>query len=395
MTEILQMRLLLVVYHIAAVRSFLTELVSALAARGVDVHCACSTESLWDAGDTGPDLPLTIHPIRFARGMNPLQHIQTSWQLHRLVSTLKPDIVHAHLSNAIFTTALARRRHWPTTIGTFQGVGFLLSSGLKGRILGLAETWAARRLDHIWVLTDDDLAALRMAAPHARIYRQATYGFGCDLNHFTSSAISSDDRAILWSQLAITPQHRVFAFVGRFVHFKGFDITVRAFLKLAQTDPDSRLLLIGKRDGLHPTGLTVEEEAILKQSSNIIDVGWQRDVRRYLAVTQIVVFPSQREGMPVCLMEALAMGVPVITRDSRGCRDVVRDQVDGIVLQECTVDSLVQAMQRLSNDHALRELFASRALAGRERFSRHNYVQEQLHIYEQLRGRKSLVVRSA
>jgi glycosyltransferase involved in cell wall biosynthesis len=271
----------------------------------------------------------------------------------------------------------------------------VLTSGLKGRILGLAETWAAQRLDHIWVLTDDDLAALRMAAPHARSHKQATYGFGCDLDYFAPSAISSDDRAIVWSELAITPQHRVFAFVGRFVHFKGFDVTVRAFLKLAQTDPDSRLLLIGKRDSLHPTGLTVEEEAALKRSSNIVDVGWQTDVRRYLAVAQIVVFPSQREGMPVCLMEALAMGVPVITRNARGCRDVVRDQIDGLVLQDCTAESLAQAMRQLSNDQTLRERFASRALAARKRFSREDYIHEQLHIYEQLLATKSVGVMSA
>ena len=389
------MRLILVVPNIASVHSFLTELVGALANQGFDVHCACSTESLWEAGGMSTHLPISVHPIPFARGMNPLQHIQTSRQLNHLISTLKPDIVHAHLSSAIFTTALAYRRHWPTTIGTFQGVNFLLSSGLKARILGIAETWAARRLDHVWVLTDDDLAGLRRAAPHAKIHRQTAYGFGCDLDNFAPSSISMNERSLLRTQLGLTPQHRTFAFVGRFVHFKGFDLTVRAFMKLAQTDPDSRLLLIGTRDGLHPTGLTAEEEATFKQSTQILDLGWQKDVRRYLAVADAVVFPSQREGMPVCVMEALAMGVPVITRDSRGCRDVVRDQIDGLVLQECTVDSLVQAMRRLMNDRALRELFASQALAGRGRFSRQNYVQEQMHIYERLHGGKSLAVRSA
>ena len=64
------------------------------------------------------------------------------------------------------------------------------------------------------------------------------------------------------------------------------------------------------------------------------------------------------------------------------------DQIDGLVLQGCTVDSLVRAMRRLTNSRALRELFASYASAGRERFSRQNYVQEQMHIYERLHGGK-------
>ena len=186
------------------------------------------------------------------------------------------------------------------------------------------------------------------------------------------------------SQLGLKADHHIFAFIGRQVYFKGFDIAIRAFLRLAQSNPNTRLLLTGTRDALHPTGLTQDEEKALKSSTKTIDLGWQTEVQKHLSITRAVVFPSKREGMPVCLMEALAMGVPVITCDSRGCRDVVRDQVDGIVLKDCTVDNLVSAMALLAKDENLHSRLVVNALAGRERFSRLNYVREQIQIYEQL-----------
>src|SRR5205814_10672473 len=95
-----------------------------------------------------------------------------------------------------------------------------------------------------------------------------------------------------------------------------------------------------------------------------------------------MVFPSRREGMPVCVMEALALGVPVITCDARGCRDVVRDDVDGLVLRERTVESLCAAMGRAAADEPLRTRWAARAIADRERFSRLPFVAAQRRIYE-------------
>lgn len=374
-------RLLLVVPNVVSYRGFLTELSAALVEQGVEVHCACATDTLWGQDGASTDTAVRLHPIPFPREMSPLAHLKASLELNRLVASLRPDVVHAHFSAAIFTTALARRRHWPATLGTFHGVAFLLLDSAKTLLVKRAEVWSSRRMDEVWVLSDDDLHGLRSAAPGVTIKKQTSYGIGCDLDKFDPANISSAVRQTLRAQLGLTETHRVFIFVGRFVRFKGFDTTVRAFLKLAQEDPTARLLLVGARDALHPTGLDPDEERAARDSSQIIDVGFQEDVQRYLAISHVMVFPSHREGMSVCLMEALAMGVPVITRDARGCRDVVRDKVDGLVLRDDSIDRMVEAMKLLSNDQALHQRMAAQALAGRERFDRRQYVREQIEIY--------------
>ena len=163
---------------------------------------------------------------------------------------------------------------------------------------------------------------------------------------------------------------------------KGSPSVVKAFLALSETNPDARLLLIGARDRLHPTGLSAQEERALKASPQVIDIGFRNDVERCLPAADMLVFPSRREGMPVCAMEALALGVPVITGDTRGCREVVRDGVDGLVLRDARVPNLRAAMQAVLDDGGLRQRWSAAALAGRERFSRVRFIAEQTRIYE-------------
>jgi len=373
------MRLLLVIPNIVSYRSFLRELCRALVADGVEVHLACSLASLWGGRKEEED-GLRCHDVAFARGMNPLAHWRAARALDRVVEEVRPDLVHVHFSAAIFTTALARTARWPQTIATFHGVSFLAMQGWKALLLRVMEAWAARRLDAVWVLSDDDREGLRAVARGASVHRLAGFGVGCDLARF--APVSASGRAALRSQLGIVPGQVVFAFVGRFVAFKGFDVVVRAFLQCAAANPAVCLVLIGAPDDLHPTGLTPAEELALQASAQIIDAGYRPDVEHVLAAADAFVFPSRREGMPVCLMEALALGVPAITCDTRGCREVVRDGIDGLVLRDQSVPSFAAAMERVAGDAGLRRRWAAQALEDRSRFSRDRFITEQNHIYE-------------
>jgi glycosyltransferase involved in cell wall biosynthesis len=375
------MRLLFIVPNITSYRTFLAEVSATAQLAGHEVHVACSTTALFGAGSSATDAT-TFHPLTFPRGMNPLGHLRAARQLDALVAKLRPDLIHAHFSAALFTTAVARRSHWPVTIGTFHGMSFPLMPGLKGRILRIAESWTAGRFDCVWVLTRDDRDALLAAAPTALVAVHRSSGIGCALDRFDPDTVPDEERAALRKELGIAPDDCVFVFVGRFVKFKGFDLTVRSFLQLAPANPRMKLLLVGPSDPLHPTGLTPAEEEARRGCPQIIETGHRSDVWRYLAISDAMVFPSQREGMPCCAMEALAMGLPVITSDSRGCRDVVRDGIDGIVLRQTTVEAMSGAILRLAKSADLRIQMGAAAFSGRRRFSRADYVREQLGIYE-------------
>ena len=374
--------LLIVVPRLVSYVGFFRELCGALTAGGMEVHVACSPAPLGDEEVAAAADRVQLHHIEFARGTNPAAHLRAARALNRLVEMLRPDVVHAHFSAAIFTAALARTSRWPVTHATFHGVSFLATRGWKATLLRPMETWAACRLDTVWVLSDDDRDGLQAAAPRATVRRLPGFGVGCDLAKF--APVSAAERTTTRTQFGIARKHVVFAFLGRFVDFKGFADVVNAFLALSETNPDVRLLLIGARDRLHPTGLSAQEERALKASPHVIDIGFRNDVERCLPAADVLVFPSRREGMPVCAMEALALGVPVITCDTRGCREVVRDSIDGLVLRDARASSLHAAMQAVLNDEDLRQRWSAAALAGRERFSRVRFIAEQTRIYESL-----------
>ncbi len=387
------MRLLIIIPNIVSYRAFLSDLCAEKVANGHEVHVACSPTEQWGRDAVTPEQQgVRFHAIEFARGMNPLHHALAARKLRRLVRTIRPDLIHAHFSAGLFTTAFARTREWPMTIGTFHGISFPARRGFEGALIRTAELSAARRFDEICVLTEDDAVCLRKALPSLSVRTLSSAGLGCDLERF--APVPASQREALRARLGFTPEHFVFVFVGRFVSFKGYADVVRAFLKMAPDHPNARLLLVGVGDSLHETGLSAEDEQAMRACPQIVDVGFQKDVRPHLAASDVMVFPSSREGMPVCLMEALAMGLPAITRDSRGCRDVVRDGVDGFVLRDCDEAHLSEAMKKLADDVPLRERMAAEARAGRERFSRKHFIAAQRKIYaDSLASRGDLLAR--
>ena len=388
------MRLLLIMPNIVSYRMFHTELGAEICAAGGEVHVACSSTQLSDpkakiavAAAVPEHKGLTIHTIDFARGMNPVGHFRAARTLAALVDELKPDIVHAHFDAAIFTTALARNSRWPTLLATFHGLSFPSFHGWRKALIRMATVWSIRHFDTVFVLNAENRDILRAAARRADVRMFSSAGVGCDIRRFAPP--SPAERDSMRAALDFSPAHCVFIYVGRYIEVKGFAMTARAFLQLAAQNPNVRLLVVGEPDALHPTGLTPEEEEAFKKSPQIVAVGHRSDVERYLAVADVLMLPSYREGVPVCLMEALAVGVPVVTRDVCGCRDVVRDKVDGTVLKECTVETNAAEMKRLAESPEARRGLSLQALAGRDRFDRRHFVREQKEVYETVMRQKS------
>ncbi len=370
--------LLLITPTFVGFRVFLRELSQELSRRAWQVHLATSTTNYPDDHASCDDVQL--HELDFPRGAEIGGFIRSARGLRNLVAQVRPTLIHAHFSAGILAAALARRPDWPITLGTFQGLIHPFQRGWRRRFYRQIERWAASRMDQTWVLTSDDLAAL---APIPQVHLQQTPGFGVDLKRFDPGRFTLEDRRRVRAEWSAGEDDIVFIYVGRFVTFKGFAETARAALSLVREHPRVHFVFVGTEDPLHPSGLHETEWGQLRSQAHIHFVGWTEDVPGLLQGCDCLVFPSEREGMSVCIMEALCMGLPVITTSARGCGQLVRDGDNGwIVRQERA--HIESRLRPLIADPSRLTPPAASALAERQRFSRTNYLHEQLGIYEKL-----------
>lgn len=375
-------KLLFVVPTLGSYRGFLTELAVEACERGHEVHVATSFRSFdGDVLELSRHEPVSFHALDLPRGASPLRLFEASRDLSQLVKSIQPDWIQAHFSVAALVCALAKRKSWPFTSCVIQGLASTLARGFSRLLAYGGERIALLRLDEMWVLTRDDYAVVRSwNAKKARI--QDSPGFGCRLDLFDTEAFPVTTRAHRRQEYDLADDELLLVFIGRFAAFKGFDSVVRSYWRLREKGASVRLLLIGSMDPMHRSGLTKRELSRLREDASILQPGWQAQVNDWLLISDLCVFPSEREGMPVCLMEALSMGVPVLTSDSRGCRDVVRHEVDGVVLRNPSSESLVGAVLHLLDNPQLLKDYRAAALANREFFDRGAFVAEHLKALE-------------
>jgi len=383
MSRVAGRRLLLVLPSGTSFLTFLRGVADRWRDMGGAVAVACGPnlagheQSEWPAG-----VERLAIPIDRAGGLS--GSVRAAGRLRRLVAGWRPDIVHAHFATAALAAAVASLGMSPGSprwMATFHGLHATVATTWRSRLAGLAESFSAARMSTAWVLNDEDRVFLERRVGRGIVERVPGFGVGCDLARFDSHRFNSAERSRLREQLGISPRARALIFIGRCTAFKGFDVAVRAFAEAACSYPDLHLIIVGAMDEVHGSGLSSGEWQRLVMNDRIHLLGWQADVAPWLLTADLCVFPSEREGMPVNVMESLAMGVPVVTFDSRGCRDVVRDKVDGSVVREQTTAALAREIQALLADTEKLARFAANALVARDRFDRHKYVDFQIAAY--------------
>ena len=172
----------------------------------------------------------------------------------------------------------------------------------------------------------------------------------------------------------------MFGFVGRVTRDKGVFELFEAFEKISQTRENVYLLMIGRKE--------TQDNAPLEAEKNlrIVFTGNVNDPERYYAAMNVFVLPSYREGFGSSVIEAEAMGLPVIVTDIPGPVDAMSNGNTGVIVKKADADELMSAMLEMYDNAELREKFAS---SSRE-FVMKKFEQKQLvsHIIE---DRKRLI----
>jgi glycosyltransferase involved in cell wall biosynthesis len=296
------------------------------------------------------------------RGAGPISDINAYCRLVFLFRAFKPDIVHAFDTKpCVWARLAARTAKVPVVIGTLPGGGSLysdtrLSTQLIRSIYQPLLRLSAHGSDLTIFQNKDDLRQFTSMGLVPRNRCMTVPGSGIDTTHFCRERVSEAARGKVISDLGILPGQAIITLIARVLRSKGVLEFAAAASFVRQKHPNVRFLLVGPMDTESRDGLSAGE--LTRVRANVQYLGARDDIAAVLAMSDIFVLPSYyREGIPRVLMEAASMGLPLITVDAPGCREVVRDGENGIFIPPRDPEALAQAICTLVENAPLRESF--------------------------------------
>lgn len=296
--------------------------------------------------------------------------------LNRVIARIRPDIVHSQGATIAFLARLAARSCGVRCLNllTRHSRKTLKIPGLLGNPM---MKWSCDHVIAISGSTYDDLRQL---------------GFGHDglslIPNFldlqqVSLALAASNPQTLRAQLGLPTDRRIIAMAGRLIPEKRFD----HFINI--------LAGVGRASGIKPVGLVLGEGAARPQleqlaahhadDAEIRFLGYQENIYPFLAISDVFLFPSEfAEVLPMALIEALAVGLPVVCSGIPGNRDVIVDGYNGLIVDGPT-SAYVERLLRLLGDHDLMTTLAANAEAtAREKYDRRVVVEKILALYRRL-----------
>jgi len=302
------------------------------------------------------------HAIYMTRTLSPFQDLKLLFQLIKLIRKERPLIVHTHTPKAGTLGMLAAKICGiPVRMHTVAGLPLLETKGLKRTLLNTVEKITYRCATGIYP-NSFKLKEIIVQNGLCKESKLKVIGNGSsngiDSNYFDPANISETTKQELKEKIGLKDADITFCFIGRIVKDKGIKELIKAFAINAEKYKNIKLVLVGSAErAIDP--LDKETEQIITSHPQIYAAGVQADVRPFLAVSDIFVFPSYREGFPNVVLQAGAMGIPSIVSNINGCNEIIENNVNGIIVPVKDVHSLTDAMRYLIDNKDARHRIAS------------------------------------
>lgn len=299
--------------------------------------------------------------VPMTRKITPLRDLQSLFRLLRIIHKFRPDIVHTHTPKAGLLGMLAS---WllriPVRLHTVAGLPIMESEGARKRILGFTEVLTYASATQVY---PNSTGLLNYMVSHWPAYSKKFKIIGRGSTNGINTQVFARDEAILGNALHIRQKYHLkdttFVFIGRIVKDKGIVELLDAFRLFTAHRPASLILVGDFEPDLDP--IPNEYIDYINSSESIHAVGFQKDVKPWLAASDIFVFPSYREGFPNVVLQACSMQLPCIVTDIPGSREAVIDNYSGLIVPPKNATALAEAMKILAGDVAKRSVFAENA----------------------------------
>jgi glycosyltransferase involved in cell wall biosynthesis len=334
--------------------------------------------SLEDAGRTGVRI-LTIREL--VRRIYPLSDLRAFFKLIRIFREERPHIVHTHTSKAgLLGRWAARLAGVPVIIHTPHGHVFWgYFNRWKTAVYIFLERLTATITDRIITLTGQEKKDhLRHHVTHENKF--TVIHSGVDLCRFSNVQAHGTE---MKNKLGIPERTFVVGTVGRLTHIKGHKYLIEAARKILLTRPDMTFIFLGD-------GELMNDLKSQAASSGIYDkvrfLGWREDVAEVMSTFDLFVLPSLNEGMGKVLVEAMAMGKPIIASHVGGISDLIKNEENGLLVPPEDAEAIARSILILHSSPMKRKEMGEKGKAIAVEYGADSMVQKIDRLYGELVG---------
>jgi len=350
---------------------------------GFEVHCVSGPgDYLQELARDG----FPTHEVPLTRLFRPLDDLRALGALVALFRRERFALVHTHTpKTALIGQLAARIARVPHVVNTVHG------------LLGHADVPLPRRLglaaiDHVTCMLSTSVLSqskedVDTAIAH-RLCRQSRIrhlGQGIDLARFDPERVLGEGQGALRAGLGLPESDFVIATVARFTREKGYPELIALARRIASERPDVHFVVVGT--SLRERDAVDMDPDALGLTGRLTVLADRHDMPEIYAAADLVVLPTYREGFPRSLVEAGAMGVPVVSTQIRGCREAVAHGLTGLLVPPGDVDALYAAVDTLLDDPGRRARMSEVAIRrARVEFDERRVCERVVGLYRELLG---------
>lgn len=299
-----------------------------------ETHSALLTQ-LKELNATHLDLKLN------RKGLNPFTDVKTLWQIKKIIETYKIDLVFPYTIKPVIYSSFASKlaKHPSKCVSLITGLGLTFSRvSLKAKLLQIISQFlyknALKTNNAVIFQNRDDEELFKKLKIVKKVPTYVVNGSGVNTTRFP-----------LRTYPKIVEAPVKFVYVGRLIKSKGVNLILQAAESLVAQGTNLEIHVLGDFDG-GSDGIDVALIEKLKASNVLIMHGHVKDVPSVLKKMDVFVLPTYyREGVPRSILEALSIGLPIITTDTPGCRETVVNGVNGFLIEPQKLDLLIEAMK--------------------------------------------------
>ena len=322
-----------------------------------------------------------VFEVPFSRSPYSFSNVKAYFALKKVIDNGDYDAVHCHTPMGAVVTRLAAKRMRKKglkVIYTAHGFHFYNGASKKNWLLFYTvEKYLSKYTDALITINEEDYnCASNGNFKTGKIYK--IQGVGVDVDKFTP--LATNEKAKLRKSFGFSENDFLIIYPADFCYRKNQAMLLKAFARVSKKYPNARLLLCGlgtESDELKSLA------ASLGAGSGVSFLGYRRDINELVGMSDVSVSSSRQEGLPVNIIEAIAMGNAVVATNVRGNNDLVKDGENGFLVESDNSEQMSQRLIQLIENRDLLDKFGNNGYSEVKKYSVENVNRELKKIYKE------------